>query len=137
MNQISPTETQLKLSDAATQMKLALANPGDIDVVRSCVNAFISHARSVTFVMQRESSGNPREEDWYAEKQEQLKNNPLMKFFNDQRVYSIHRGVVVPTIEPTNAYNVIIDGVPQPGIGLVTILRFEGAEKFIPGGSGS
>lgn len=53
------TETEMKLRDAATQMKLALEHMTDDEVVRSCVNSYISLARSVTFVMQRESADHP------------------------------------------------------------------------------
>ena len=137
MNKTNQTETQMKLRDAATQMKLALANRGDIEVIRSCVNSFISHARSVTFVMQSESSGYPELEEWYRKKQEELKTNPLLKFFNDKRVYSIHKGVVAPALRSTTAYNITVNGIQLPGTGTVTVLQFEGVDKFIPGSSGN
>jgi len=137
MNKANQTETLMKLRDAATQMKLALDSKSDIEVIRSCVNSFISHARSVTFVMQRESSGYPELEEWYLQKQEELKTNPLLKFFNDRRVYSIHKGVVAPTIRSTPAYNITVNGIQQPGTGTMTVLQFEGVDKFIQGSSGN
>ncbi len=131
------TETQLKLQDAATQMKIALASIGDIEIVRSCVNSFISHARSVTLVMQVESSGHPESKKWYKRKQEDLKQNPLLKFFNDRRVYSIHKGVVSPSAHTSEIYDLKINGEPVAGPGTMTVLSFEGVGEFIPGSSGN
>jgi hypothetical protein len=49
------TDTEKKLRDAETQFRLALQSHGDEETVRSCINAFIAHGRSVTLVMQAES----------------------------------------------------------------------------------
>ncbi len=104
-------ETQLKLRDAGNQMNLALSNWGDEDIFRSCVNSYISHARSVTFVMQRESSGNPELVEWYEKQMENLKQLPIMKFFNEQRVHIIHRGIVKPLPLSFPVDDLTVDGV--------------------------
>ena len=130
------TETQKKLRDAATQMKLALKNHRDLDVVRSCVNSFISHGRSVTFVMQKESAKHPALLQWYNAEMEILKKEPIMHFFNELRVHTIHKGVVSPEVQTTKAYNLEINGVPQPGEGVVEFLRFKEAAEHLPGDSG-
>ena len=44
------TDTQLKLRDAGIQMKLALRNARDDDFFRSCINAFITAARSIRWL---------------------------------------------------------------------------------------
>lgn len=89
------TETVLKLRDAASQMKLAIAHINDEEIFRSCINAFLSTARSVTMVLERECK--PLEmTDWYKQQTDKLGKVPLFRFFNDQRVYSIHRGAVQP-----------------------------------------
>jgi len=129
------SETEMKLRDAATQMKLALRNMSDDEIVRSCVNAFISEARSITFVMQRESKDTPLEA-WYNERMDVLKEMPLLKFFNASRVYTIHKGVVNPTKHVAPYENLVIDGVPCPGTGVISFLRFEDVDKYIPGNSG-
>ena len=90
------TETQLKLQDAATQMKIALQNGGNESIFRSCINAFIAAARSVTMVMERESKHQPELLDWYKARTEELGPLPLFRFFNSQRIYTIHCGVVQP-----------------------------------------
>lgn len=90
------TDTEVKLRDAATQMKLAIKHSTDEDILRSCVNSYISHARSVTMVMEKESSKDQELLAWYKSKTSDIGNNGLFKFFNSQRVHSIHRGVVKP-----------------------------------------
>ena len=129
------TETELKLRDAATQMKIALRNPSDDEIFRSCVNSYISLARSVTFVMQSESAAIPELKAWYDVEMGKLKESPLLRFFNEKRVYSIHKGVVTPIVHTVPIMNLRVNGSVYSGEGTMTIVRFEGAEKFFPGGS--
>ena len=130
------TETEMKLRDAATQMQLAIKHMQDESVVRSCVNSYISHARSVTFVMQCESAKHPELTAWYEERMLSLKDLPLLRFFNAKRVYSIHKGVVAPTVHTATLRDLQINGVPQPGEGTITFLCFDGIKDYIPGDSG-
>ncbi|MFN2514549.1 MAG: hypothetical protein ABR568_24460, partial [Pyrinomonadaceae bacterium] len=90
------TETQLKLRDAGTQMKLAVENNGNEDVFRSCVNGYISAARSVTMIMEKESAIYPELLAWYKAQMAELGKLPIMKFFNERRVHTIHRGNIKP-----------------------------------------
>lgn len=92
---MSNLQTVLKLRDAANQMKLALVNLRDEAIFRSCINAFISAARSVTMVMEKECEALEMA-DWYKYQTTKLGESDLFRFFNDQRVYSIHKGVVQP-----------------------------------------
>jgi hypothetical protein len=129
-------ETQLKLRDAGNQMKLALSNWGDEDVFRSCVNSYISHARSVTFVMQKESSGNPELVEWYEKQMENLKQLPIMKFFNEQRVHIIHRGIVRPVSHSFPIDELTVDG-ESLGKATATTYVFSDAHKYIPNSNGN
>lgn len=129
------TETEMKLLDAATQMKIVIGGEDD-DTIRSCVNAYISHARSVTFVMKKESAVHPELEKWYEEKSEHLKEDPLMKFFNEKRTHTIHRGVITPKKTTFPFCDLVIGGVPQPGEGTMTIYEFEGVDKYLPDHNG-
>ena len=88
------TETEMKLRDAKVQLVLAQKNIDDEAIVQSCVNAFVSLARSVTFVMQSESGSDTPLALWYRTQMDGLGQIPLLKFFNDRRVYSIHKGTV-------------------------------------------
>jgi len=65
-----------------------------------------------------------------------MKTSPLLRFFNEKRVYSIHKGVVAPTTHVVPIKDLKVNGVPSPGEGTMTFLRFDGAEEFFPGGSG-
>ena len=130
------TDTEKKLSDAAVQMKLALGNMKNENVLRSCINSFITHSRSVTFVMQAESAAYPELTAWYENRMALLKEIPLLRFFNAQRVHTIHKGVVTPTIQITPIRDIKINGEIKPGEGTMTFLRFEGVEEYIPGDSG-
>lgn len=131
------TDTELKLRDAGMQMRLALRHTGDEDVLRSCLNAFISHARSVTFVMQKESSSYPALIAWYEGQMGKLKQIPLMRFFNEKRVHSIHKGVVKPNKTTASIRNLKIDGVLQPGTGEMTVWSFEGVKDYLPNDNGN
>jgi hypothetical protein len=90
------TDTQLKLRDAGIQMKLASEKATNDDVFRSCINAFIATARSITMVMERESAPNAVLLAWYKQQTSILGAQPLFRFFNEQRVHTIHKGVVRP-----------------------------------------
>ena len=99
------TQTEIKLSDAAVQMKLALEKSDSEAVFRSCINSFISSARSVTMVMEKESAPIPELKKWYKNEMEQLSQLPVMKFFKEQRTHSIHRASISPK---TNSAPILI-----------------------------
>jgi hypothetical protein len=54
------------------------------------LHAFITIARSVTFVMQREYSEIPNFKVWYQEKKNEMKNDEMLKFFREARDIIIH-----------------------------------------------
>src|SRR5258708_16040498 len=90
------TETEMKLRDAETQLRLALAHTVEEETVRSCINSLISSTRSVTFVMQTEFSGCS---DLVGERMVALNASslsPLLRFFIEHRVSSIHPVSVLP-----------------------------------------
>ncbi len=130
------TDTELKLCDAATQMKLIFKHNGDDEILRSCINAYLSHARSVTFVMQKESSAYPELVAWYKARMSKLQSVPIMKFFNAKRVHTIHKGVVKPIKHVTPISNLKENGVPLPGQATMIFWQFDGVDKFVTGSSG-
>jgi hypothetical protein len=136
MSQI--TETQLKLIDAGTQMKLAVENIGNEDILRSCINAYISAARSITMLMEKESAVYPELLAWYKAQTAELGKLPIMKFFNDQRVHTIHRGNVKPVSHTVPIRNMVVDGEKlEPGTGTMTVWVFDNANEYLPGRSGN
>src|ERR1700730_4251393 len=123
------TDTETKLHDAVTQFDLA-ANADDEVMVRSCINAMIDMGRSVTLVMQKESGAYPALTQWYEGRRPELMQSedaPLMKFFNERRVHTIHRGVVRPTRDTA-----LVTGSTLPGVAAgATMRRFEGTAEYL------
>lgn len=60
--------------------------------VQFCASAFASASRSITFSMQVSLKGKADFEKWYMLKQEQLRNDPLARFFRDFRNLTNHIG---------------------------------------------
>lgn len=131
------TNTQLKLKDAATQMRLAIKHSDDVDIFRSCINSYISLGRSVTFIMQEESKDVPELAAWYREQMDNLKSNPVMFFFNEKRVHSIHRGIVKPDKRTVPIFDLKINGVEQAGKATMSVWRFDDIADYIPNDSGN
>jgi hypothetical protein len=63
--------------------------------VQFCVSAFVSAARSITFAMQASLKGHPKFEPWYESRQQELRADPLAKFFHDFRTVTQHIGANV------------------------------------------
>lgn len=131
------TETELKLRDATVQLRIALKNTNDDEVVRSCVNSFISQGRSVTFVMQKESAQYPQIVKWYEETMGNIMKLPIMKFFNEKRIHTIHKGVITPQKIKAPIWNLTVNGVLLPGEGTMTVLKFDGVKDYMPKDSGN
>jgi hypothetical protein len=58
------------------------------------LNAFLSAARSVTFLLQKEMSGVPNFTDWWEQQQEVLRKDECARFFHELRNFSQKRGRV-------------------------------------------
>jgi hypothetical protein len=133
----SITDTQLKLRDAATQMKLALDHIDNEDVFRSCINSYISTARSVTFVMEKESSEDPELKSWYKAQMAALGQLAIMRFFHEQRTHTIHRGIVKPDSKRFPVYNLVVNGEKKSGTAEGWAWYFPDAKKYMPGDTGN
>ena len=131
------TDTETKLADAKIQLNLALDNIKNYEAVRSCINAFISTARSVTFAMQKESADSKTFATWYAQKQQQMKSNPMLKFFNEQRTISIHQRSVKPNQRRVNILSIQVGGKVVGTGGTVMTYEFEGYREIVPDDSGN
>lgn len=87
-------ETETKLNEARHflgQIKKSLDNP---EILGFNLSAFVSAARSVTYIMQREFKENFYFEKWYRATQEKMKEDSIYEFFNSLRVYTIHIGSI-------------------------------------------
>ena len=58
------------------------------------LNAFLSAARSVTFLLQKEMKGVPGFDDWWKNKSTEMSEDPVMKFFKKSRNISQKEGTV-------------------------------------------
>lgn len=56
---------------------------------RHNLNAFISRARSVTWVLKKQYSTNRKFQKWYPQKEKEMKNDELMEFFINARNVSL------------------------------------------------
>jgi len=54
------------------------------------LHAFITLARSVTYILQKEFSQNPEFNYWYQKKQEEMKKDEMLRFFRYTRDIIIH-----------------------------------------------
>jgi hypothetical protein len=131
------TDTETKLADARIQLRLAEVHIREYDVVRSCINGFISSARSVTFTMQKESGGSDEFASWYTQKQADMQANPLLLFFDDQRTISIHQRSVEPNQRSVNIQRIEVAGRVVGTGGTITAYEFEGYRNLVPGDSGN
>lgn len=100
--------------------------------------SLISTGRSVTFVMQKESSDSALEK-WYRAELQRLKGArvaPLLKFFNAARVHTIHLGIVSPEKLQVQASDFKMNGLATAARPMMMFYRFEDIAAYIPGDSG-
>jgi len=90
-------DAQQKYDEAEYFLEMMKENIEDRQKFRYNLSAFVSAARSVTFVLQKEFSKNPKFDTWYCEKQMQMRRDKLFKFFKDKRDYVIHKKGTIDT----------------------------------------
>ena len=95
------------------------------------LSAFLSAARSVTLIIQKELSPVPGFSDWYSRKQNKFETDKLMKFFNKKRVLLIHEEPVRPRKEVHIAYK---DSIHLNDKLAVFVLHADGSTEIREGG---
>lgn len=85
-----PESTQ-KLNEARVLLD-RLLECRDADSFRALFHAYLTAARAVTNVMQKEGAHTTGFEDWYEPKREEMRNDELMRFVHDARVKDFHKG---------------------------------------------
>jgi hypothetical protein len=132
------TETEIKLRDAGVQMKLAVDSMNDEAVFRSCINAYIATARSVTMVMEKESAEIPELREWYKKQTDELGQLPLWKFFNNRRVHSIHKASIKLNSHSREIWDLSINGgEPSKTKGVMEWWTFDNVNDFFSNSSGN
>lgn len=87
-------DTQQKYNEAEYFLGMMKENIDNRQKFEYNVNAFVSAARSVTSVLQKDCSKYSEFDEWYCKTQLQMKRNELFKFFKKNRDYSIHEGTI-------------------------------------------
>ena len=89
------TNTRDKLNEAKHFLEEMKRVSSDRDKFRYEFTAFLAASRSVTQIMQKEFSGKSDFSDWYAQKQSEMENNPILKYLHRQRAITFHEHPVL------------------------------------------
>ncbi|MCK5493540.1 MAG: hypothetical protein KAJ14_10560 [Candidatus Omnitrophica bacterium] len=90
------TNTRDKLNEAKFFLEEMKRVSLDVDKFRYMFTAFLAASRSITQIMQKEYSGIDGFKEWYAKKQEEMKNNGDLKYLLRQRNISSHIRPILP-----------------------------------------
>jgi hypothetical protein len=107
------------------QMKL---NVKDQNAFKHNLGAFLSSARSVTFVLQKEYAEDERFQKWYSEKQEDMRKDKLLRFFLDKRDYVIHESPIEPK---GKVFITVYDTLTASESVTVTLKKPNGTEQIV------
>jgi hypothetical protein len=124
------SDTQDKFGEAAyflDQMR-RLQDAGE--PFKYSLNAFISAARSITYIMQTEYAERPGFTEWWTKKQTELRADPDMDMFNEKRVITIHKSSLRVRAE----HKVEMTAIVRPRASLeITVIRADGrSERVTP-----
>lgn len=84
------TYTREKLLEARYFLDRMVENQAERNAFKYNLSAFLSAARSVTLIMQKEFVGVPRFADWYIDQQDKMRADDMMKVLKDKRDVTIH-----------------------------------------------
>ncbi len=85
------SSTKSKLEDTRNILdQLSLAN--DAVSFKALFNSFLNSARAITYALQKEGNDIPRFNDWYALRQEEMRNDELLRFIHEARTEDFHEG---------------------------------------------
>jgi len=81
-----------KLEDARVLLD-KLIQASDFVEFKSLFNSFLSSSRAVTYALQKQGKAIKGFSKWYSLKQEEMKNDELLKFMHNSRIEDFHKGV--------------------------------------------
>jgi len=90
------TATREKLLEATYFLECMKKTQSDRDAFKYNLSAFLSAARSITLIMQKEFDKVSGFKEWYAEKRDQMRKDQIMNLLNDKRTMTIHQQSVRP-----------------------------------------
>ena len=116
--------TQQKYDEAEYFLEMMKENIEDRQKFRYNLSAFVSAARSVTFVLQKEFSKNPEFDEWYSKKQMQMKRDNLFIFLKEKRNYVLK---MEGTIDTRAEISETIDLPMAPSVSFeATVIKADG-----------
>jgi hypothetical protein len=117
------TDTREKLYEAKYFLKCMKDKQSDRDAFKYNLSAFLSAARSVTLIMQKEFDKVVGFKDWYVDKQHHMESDNTMKLLNNKRIMTIHQ----QPIQPRAHVDVALHGVSNfSGSLSMVIIRADG-----------
>ena len=119
-------DTQQNYNEAEYFLEMMKGNDENRQRFEYNLSAFLSAARSVTFVLQKESSKNPEFDEWYCKKQMQMKRDKLFKFLKKKRDSGIHKKIIKPRAEISTT--IPFSGAGSPSIESI-VRKADGAIK--------
>jgi len=133
----SLTDTELRLNHAAQQIKLAFKYSDQEKSFCSCVDSYITLARSVPAIMQEETVHSPRLLLWYKDQVTNLKKLPTVNFFNQRKNPSIYKDKENPEKKVPSRYKLNVLDLVEEDEALINAWKFKDVEKYIPEDSGN
>jgi len=85
------SKTKSKLEDTSNILD-QLNRVSDASSFRALFNSFLNSARAITNALQKEGNDIPGFNDWYVLKQEEMRNDELLRFVQLARVQDFHEG---------------------------------------------
>lgn len=104
-------DTEQKYNEAEYFLGMMKENYENRQSFKYNLSAFLSAARSITFVLQNERPKNPESKEWYTKKQKWMKEdvrNALFTFFVNKRNCVLKEGVINPQAEISITVDVAI-----------------------------
>jgi hypothetical protein len=122
-----PVTAIQKFHEAAYFHNGMLAHRTNSVVFPYYLSAFVSALRSVTYYLQKQYAYEPRFEEWYARKQEEMKADPVLKMLHEKRNTALH-------VEPFDLYFKQGFKFPEKYGGVITTDHLEVREETDPTG---
>jgi hypothetical protein len=85
------SRTKSKLEDTRNLLD-QLDRVSDASSFRALFNSFLNSARAITYVLQKEGKHVHGFDDWYVFKQQEMRNDELLRFIQLARVEDFHEG---------------------------------------------
>lgn len=125
---------QHKLEDARTILQ-QLERAADPPVFRSLFNSFVSAARATTNALQKDGKNLQGFAQWYAEKQDEMKADELLRFIHKARTEDFHQGKHRLTFDTYIAHLSGKEAGPPPAPGAALVIGADGPYWLIDKGT--